>query len=58
MIYHAQHTEVLPILETKELIEIDSLFEGRMIESAYLYKSSPSLIQMYDFCKKVIDKIQ
>lgn len=35
MIYHAQHREVLPILETKELIEIDSLFDGRMIESTY-----------------------
>lgn len=35
MIYHDQHTEVLPILETKELIEIDSLIDGRMIESTY-----------------------
>ncbi|SSZ04573.1 Uncharacterised protein [Fannyhessea vaginae] len=35
MIYHAQHREVLPILETKELIEFDSLFDERMIESTY-----------------------
>lgn len=35
MIYHAQHREMLPILETKELIKIDSLFDGRMIESTY-----------------------
>lgn len=45
-------------LKTRQLKRIKRLFEGRMIESAYLYKSSPSLIQMYDFCKKVIDKIQ
>ena len=35
MIYHAQHGEVLTILETKDLIEIDSLFDERMIENTY-----------------------
>nr|WP_246818920.1 Abi family protein [Aerococcus sp. HMSC062A02] len=40
------------------LEEIKELFDGRMVRDAYLYKSSPSLCQMYDFCKIIIDKLQ
>ncbi len=37
---------------------IKELFDGRMIRNAHLYKSSPSLNQMYEFCKKIIDNLQ
>lgn len=40
------------------LTDIKKLFDGRMIRDEYLYKSSPALVQMYEFCKKVIDILQ
>lgn len=45
-------------LKAYYLISIKDLFDGRMIRNASLYKSSPALNQMYDFCKEIIDKIQ
>lgn len=45
-------------LKTFYLKSIKELFDGRMIRDAYLYKSSPALNQMYDFCKEIIDSIQ
>lgn len=40
------------------LTDIKKLFDGRMIRDKYLYKSSPALAQMYEFCKKIIDILQ
>lgn len=45
-------------LKTYYLKSIKELFEGRMIRDAYLYRSSPALNQMYDFCKEVVDILQ
>lgn len=45
-------------LKTSYLKNIKELFDGRMIRDAYLYKSSPALNQMYEFCKEVIDILQ
>lgn len=45
-------------LKTYYLKSIKDLFDQRMIRNAYLYKSSPALNQMYDFCKKVVDILQ
>lgn len=42
-------------LKTYCITSIKKLFDGRMIRNAYLYKSSPALIQMYDFCKEIVD---
>lgn len=45
-------------LKTYYLKSIKELFDGRMIRDAYLYRSSPALNQMYDFCKEVVDILQ
>lgn len=45
-------------LKSHYLKSIKNLFDGRMIRDAYLYKSSPALNQMYDFCKQVVDILQ
>lgn len=37
--------------------ELKRLFDERMPRNSYLYKSSPALNQMYEFCKEVIDKL-
>lgn len=45
-------------VKTYYLNSLKELFDGRMIEKAYLYKSSPALNQMYHFCKEVVDILQ
>lgn len=45
-------------LKSYYLKSIKKLFDGRMIRDAYLYKSSPALNQMYEFCKEVVDILQ
>lgn len=47
-----------PKLKNYYLHNIKELFDGRMIQNASLYRSSPALHQMYNFCKAVIDNIQ
>lgn len=39
------------------LNNIKNLFHIRMVRDDYLYKSSPALSQMYNFSKKIIDKL-
>lgn len=40
------------------LNNIKNLFDGRMVRDAHLYKSSPALNQMYEFCKEIVDTLQ
>ncbi len=42
-------------LKSYYLKSIKELFDVRMIRDSYLYKSSPALNQMYEFCKEIID---
>lgn len=45
-------------LKAHYLNNIKNLFDGRMIRDAHLYKSSPALNQMYEFCKEIVDTLQ
>lgn len=45
------------LLKSHSLNELSQLFNERMLRNAYLYKSSPSINQTYDFCKKAINKL-
>lgn len=45
-------------LKNYYLKSIKNLFDVRMIRDAHLYKSSPALNQMYEFCKDVVDSLQ